>query len=333
MSSRVEIRPGRDDDAAAFIDIVSSCWAEYPGCVTDIDGEVPELRRLATYAAGRGGAVWASEVDGKVVGMICTYPLAEGDGWELAKMYLHRSYRGADIAQALVRGAEAYARAHGARRMRLWTDTRFDRAHRFYEKRGYVRSGPIRVLDDLSKSIEFAYQKPLIGIEVMVLDAAAANSAEPRLAEILRDCVQSGASVSYLPPLELDAARAFWKRVSSDVATGRRILLVAWAEGVLGGTVQLNIVTRQNQPHRADVEMLLVLPEFRRLSMGRTLLMAVEQAARTAGRGLLLLETRAGDAAEALCRSAGWVEVGRIPDYTLNADGTFSATLVFSKRL
>ena len=102
-------------------------------------------------------------------------------------------------ATRLLETAEAHARAAGATRLVLWSDTRFDRAHRFYEKRGYVRHGPIRVLHDISNSLEFGYAKPVNGIEV--LDAAAAASAERRLAEILCACVDAGASVSYLPPL------------------------------------------------------------------------------------------------------------------------------------
>ena len=102
----------------------------------------------------------------------------------------------------------------------LWSDTRFDRAHRFYEKRSYVRAGPIRVLQDISQSLEFAYAKPVNGIEV--LDAAAAASAERTLADILIACVAGGAGVSFLPPLAPAMARAFWKRVTTEVAAGTR---------------------------------------------------------------------------------------------------------------
>src|SRR4029077_14685848 len=91
-------------------------------------------------------------------------------------------------------GAEAHAGAAGAARLVLWSDTRFDRAHRFYEKRSYVRSGPIRALADISNSLEYGFAKPMDGIEV--LDAAAAVSAIPRLSEILVVCVAEGAGVS-----------------------------------------------------------------------------------------------------------------------------------------
>ena len=43
------IRAGRDEDAGGFIALIGAAWAEYPGCVLDVDGELPELRALATY--------------------------------------------------------------------------------------------------------------------------------------------------------------------------------------------------------------------------------------------------------------------------------------------
>jgi GNAT superfamily N-acetyltransferase len=180
----VSLRPGRDDDAAGFIDLIAGCWAEYPGCVMDLDGEVPELRALASYYAGLGGALWVGEAGGAIAGMVATRPLGEG-AWEICKMYVARAQRGTGLAQALLDAAERHARDASGTTMKLWSDTRFERAHRFYEKHSYVRAGPIRALNDVSNSIEFAYAKPLAGVAVRRLDAAAAASAEVRLAAVL----------------------------------------------------------------------------------------------------------------------------------------------------
>ncbi len=327
------IRPARDDDAPGIVRVVGACWSEYPGCVIDIEGEAPELLRIASHAAGRGGAAWVAEVDAAVVGLVCVWPLDEGD-WELAKVYVAREHRGGGLAHVLADTAEAFARAHGATHMRLWSDTRFDRAHRFYEKRGYVRSGPIRALDDKSHSIEFAYAKPLTGVVVERLDAAAAASAEYGLARALVACVNDGAAVSFLPPLSMERALAFWRKVSSSVARGEKILLVAWSDGTIAGTVQLDLATPENQPHRADVAKMLVHPDARRRGIGRALLARIEAEAAAAGRSLLTLDTRADDFAESLYRGGGWTECGRIPDYALNADGrTPHDTVLFYKRV
>ena len=328
----VTLRPGRDEDAAAFIGIVSACWSEYPGCVTDIDGEAPELRALASAMAAKSGAVWAAEADGDVIGLCAAWP-HDARTWEVGKMYVAASHRGQGAARALLDAAEAHARSAGANEMRLFSDTRFDRAHAFYEKSSYVRAGALRALADKSNSIEFGYTKPLTGVVVRPLDVAALGSAEALLATILKTCVDAGAAVSFLAPLALSEARAFWHRAGSAVAGGRRIVLAAWVDGALVGTVTVDCDTPQNQPHRADVAKLLVHPEVRRHGVARALMTAAEQAAASQGRTLLTLDTRAADAGEALYRAMGWSYAGTIPGYAVDAAGVPHDTLLFYKRL
>ena len=328
------IRPGRDADAAGYIALIGACWAEYPGCVMDVDGEVPELRALASYFANRGGALWAAEAGGEIVGVVGVAPGSGPDGgfWEICKMYVAREHRGSGLARALLGEAEQFARAAGAAQLKLWSDTRFERAHAFYARQGYVRTGAIRVLNDLSNSLEFPFMKPIDGVGV--LDAAAAISAERRLAEILVACVNAGGSVSFLPPLAPDVAGAFYRRAAADVAAGRKLLLAGWAGGALSGTVMLDLATPPNQPHRAEVQKLLVHPDARRRGLARALMQRAEQEAAKAGRSLLTLDTRADDFAEGLYRGLGWTEAGRIPGYALNADRTSThATVLFYKNL
>jgi GNAT superfamily N-acetyltransferase len=327
------IRDGRDEDEAGYIRLIGDAWAEYPNCILDVDGEVPELRALHSYFSKAGGAVWVAEAEGRIVGMVATRPLGSDRAWEICKMYVEKSQRGTGLAHRLLGGAEAHAMAQGAERLVLWTDTRFDAAHRFYEKRGFVRAGSIRILDDISKSLEFRYAKPAHGVVVEALDAAAAASAERRLAEILVACVDAGASVSYLPPLSVETARGYWRRVSGDVAMSKRLLLVAWVDGRMAGTVQLDLDTPPNQRHRAELTKLLVHPEFRRAGTGRALMQRAEQAARGIGRTLLTLDTRADDAGEALYRELGWKEAGRIPGYARDAAGVLHDTVLFFKAM
>ena len=326
------LREGRDTDADGFIALIAACWAEYPGNILDVDGENPELRALATYFAANGGALWAVEQAGAITGMLGTKPLGDGD-WELCKVYTRPALRGTGLAQRMIDTAEDFARGHGGTRMKLWSDTRFDRAHRFYEKQSYVRAGALRVLNDLSHSIEFVYAKPLRGVAIERLDAAAAHAAIPRLAEILRASVDNGASVSFLPPMKRETAIGFWTRAASAVAMGQRALLAGWVDGVLVGTVMLDLDMDQNQPHRADVAKLLVHPAGRRRGLARLLMARLEAEAQAEGRSLLVLDTKAGDGAEALYRAMGWHEVGAIPDFAANGDGSFSPTILFWKRV
>lgn len=156
------IRPGWDSDADGFIALIQRCWADYPGCVLDLEHEERKLLALASYYGGRGGALWVAD-DGGVVGMVAVEPAGPAI-WELCKLYVHPDCHGSGLADTLLDTAEAHAVAAGALRLVLWTDTRFLRAHRFYEERGWLRDGPIRALGDLSRSLEFGYAKPVDGL-------------------------------------------------------------------------------------------------------------------------------------------------------------------------
>ncbi len=326
----VAVRPGRDGDSAGLIALIGRCWADYPGCILDVEREEQKLLALATYYGERGGALWVAEDGDAVVGMAAAMPATE-DTWEIAKLYVHPDCHGAGLGHRLLDMMEAHAWALGAKSLTLWTDTRLIRAHRFYEKRSWVRAGPVRAIGDLSHTIEFDYVKPLDG--VIQLNASAAASAERRLAEILVACVEGGASVSFLAPLPLDIARSYMRDVAQRVATGKCILLGAWAGGVLSGTVRIQLDTPQNQPHRAEICKMLVHPDARRQGLGEALMLAAEAAAIGAGRTLLTLDTFTGGAGERLYRRLGWTEVGAIPGYSVDAAGQPEATTIFYKRL
>jgi len=166
----VILRPGRDDDADGIVALVARCWADYPGVVLYLKHEERRLLALATYYAGKGGALWVAEDDGVIVGMASAFPASDG-AWEISKVYVHPDRHGTGLAHRLLDAAEFHAATAGATRLQLWTDTRFLRAHRFYEKRGYVRNGPVRAANDLSHSLEFDYAKP-VGAAVAIDRAA-----------------------------------------------------------------------------------------------------------------------------------------------------------------
>ena len=155
----------------------------------------------------------------------------------------------------------------------------------------------------------------------------------PALTDILLDCVDGGASVSFMSPLSCDKAQVFWHDVLDSMARGERIVLVARdAQGGLSGTVQVILAQPENQPHRGDVAKMLVHRRARRQGLGEALMRAAEQAAMQAGKTLLVLDT-ASDAAERLYARSGWVECGRIPGYALLPTGEPCATTYFYKQL
>ena len=156
-------------------------------------------------------------------------------------------------------------------------------------------------------------------IDVAALDPAGFERHLDDLSEILRACVHAGASVSFVLPFELEAARSFWRRkVAPGVAAGERIVLLATRDGAPAGTVQLALDTPPNQPHRADIAKLLVHPDHRRAGIARALMRALEEHARAARRTLLTLDTRTGDAAEPLYASLGFERAGVVPHYSVD---------------
>lgn len=170
-------------------------------------------------------------------------------------------------------------------------------------------------------------------VEIRLLDPAEARAQLDGLAAVLEDCVGGGASVSYMAPFTHEDARVQFEAVVAEVEQGRRLLLAAFAEGRVVGTVQVNLAVPPNQPHRGDVAKLLVHRSARRRGIAQLLMEHAEQEARAAGKTLLVLDTVTGDPAERLYERIGWTKVGVIPNYALYPDGRPCDTTVFFKAI
>lgn len=153
------------------------------------------------------------------------------------------------------------------------------------------------------------------------------------LTDLLIDCVEGGASVSFMLPLDRARAAAFWRRVAADLATGARALLVAEDARGICGTVQLLLDLPENQPHRADLAKLLVHRRVRRQGVGAALLRAAETLARDLRRSLLVLDAVTDGEGARLYRRLGWIPVGDIPRYALLPGGGFCGTTYFYRDL
>jgi len=153
------------------------------------------------------------------------------------------------------------------------------------------------------------------------------------LSDVLIDCVEGGASVSFMLPMSRTKAEAFWRTIASRMARGERVVLAAEDDaGVIVGTVQVILAQPENQPHRGDLAKMLVHRRARRQGIGAALLAAAERSALNAGKTLLVLDTASGDA-ERLYAREGWQRCGQIPNYALWPDGTPWATTIFFKFL
>jgi GNAT superfamily N-acetyltransferase len=154
------------------------------------------------------------------------------------------------------------------------------------------------------------------------------------LSDVLIDCVEGGASVSFMLPMSRAKAETFWRRASASLARGERLVLAAEnAAGTIVGTVQVILDQPENQPHRADIAKMLVHRQARRQGVGAALLAAAERCALSAGKTLLVLDTVTGGDAERMYARQGWQRCGEIPDYALWPDGRPCATTIYFKFL
>ncbi len=162
------------------------------------------------------------------------------------------------------------------------------------------------------------------------LDGAEALARVDELADVLRDCVEGGASVGFMLPLAQGRPEAFWRRVADSVAAGDRHLFVSEDEkGRICGTLSLVIDMPENQPHRADVSKMLVHRRARRQGIAERLLRALEAKARELSKTTLVLDTVTGSDASRLYERLGWQRVGDIANYALMPDGALCSTTYY----
>ncbi|EFM09473.1 GCN5-related N-acetyltransferase [Paenibacillus curdlanolyticus YK9] len=149
------------------------------------------------------------------------------------------------------------------------------------------------------------------------------------LAELLVKVVEDGASIGFLPPLSLEDASVYWRQAAGpDV-----ILYVVRLDARMVGTVQLQLCSKQNGAHRAEIAKLMTHPNARRQGIGRALMLEAEARAKREGRTLLVLDTREGDPSNLLYKSLDYLEAGRIPDFAKSANGELHATVLYYKRV
>lgn len=154
-----------------------------------------------------------------------------------------------------------------------------------------------------------------------------------QLANLLSETVASGGSVSFLHPLGLDRAKAFWAGALSDMAAGDRVVLGAFEGEVLAATVTLVLGFPDNQPHRAEIAKMMTAVRYRGRGIARDLMHAAETLALQHGKSLLVLDTAAESGAAGLYTKLGYTEVGTIPDFALKPHGGLSPTILFWKRI
>ncbi|OAB44785.1 GNAT family N-acetyltransferase [Paenibacillus glacialis] len=147
------------------------------------------------------------------------------------------------------------------------------------------------------------------------------------LAVLLIEVVDGGSSMGFLPSLDLLGSRAYWENVLGPEV----ILFVAKINDSVVGSVQLHLCNQENGDHRVEIAKLMIHPNYRRNGIGRLLMQKAAVRAKNEDRSLLVLNTKAGDPTNQLYTSLGYIQVGRIPNYTMSIDRVLHATFLYYK--
>ena len=321
------IRPAVDDDSQALIALIASVYAEYEGCILDVERECPELLSPATAFREWSGGLWVAEIGGRIAGSLGFVP--SGNGVELRKVYVAAAHRRLGIARSLYRHSLACILEQGAQFIELWSDTRFEAGHKFYEKLGFTRKS-WRMLNDASNSIENHFSLDLQP-RLFELNANGIARRLPEFTDLLEDSVLHGASVGFVPPIEPGELDAYWNEVIAAVGSGSRVLLVAQIGDVVIGSVQLALESRRNGRHRAEVMKLLVHSTAHRRGVASALMRACETRARAKERKLLVLDTAVGHPAEQLYEKLGYARAGVIPRYATSRNGDIDTVFMYKE--
>jgi len=167
--------------------------------------------------------------------------------------------------------------------------------------------------------------------EISPLTASPATIAA--LAETIIETVAAGGSVSFMHPLSLEDATAFWTRSLAAADAGKRVVLGARVGGALVATVTLDLDTPPNQPHRADIAKLMTRVTHRGQGLARALMIDAERIAAERGRTLLTLDTAEEDGAAGFYQKLGYQFVGTIPDYAFKPHGGLTGAHLYFKRI
>ncbi len=149
------------------------------------------------------------------------------------------------------------------------------------------------------------------------------------LSELLIKVVEDGASIGFLPPISNLEAKKYWETILSPEV----FLLGAKLNNQIVGSVQVQLSTKPNGSHRAEIAKLMTHPDYRRNGIGRSLMQRAEEIAKQKNRSLLILDTREGDPSNKLYISLGYIQAGRIPNYAKSANGELSATIFYYKNI
>jgi N-acetylglutamate synthase-like GNAT family acetyltransferase len=151
-----KIREASSDDIPALQELIADIFEEYEMDFIAED-EIPDLLNFDSYYQHQKPILLVAERDNKPMGC-AALKFDDAGGVYFSRVYVKQSERGQGIGFALMVDLLEYASQHNPTSVYLWTDTRFERAHRFYQHLGFIYTGHIRPLHDVNESFEYHYR-------------------------------------------------------------------------------------------------------------------------------------------------------------------------------
>lgn len=169
--------------------------------------------------------------------------------------------------------------------------------------------------------------------EIVIHPLTADEPTLKALSDLIIETVANGGSVTFMHPFPEAEARKFWTGALAAAGRGERVVLGAFTDGELAGTVSLLLDCPQNQPHRAEIAKMMTRVAFRGRGVGSRLLQEAERIAAERGKTLLNLDTATDEGASGFYERNGYNYAGEIPDYALKPLGGLTGAKIYWKRV
>lgn len=153
----LRISPAARADVPGVVALIGRVYAEY-GFVFDPAAEVPDLLAFERHYEPPRGAFFVAREGAVIVGSVGVERLA-GAAAELHRLYLDAHPRGRGTGRALVEEVLAWCRTRSVARLALWSDTRFERAHRLYARLAFRRVGERTLPGDPNRTREYCFER------------------------------------------------------------------------------------------------------------------------------------------------------------------------------
>lgn len=166
-----QIRPATAADSQAAAEVVQAVYQEY-GFTWDPAEYHADLYDLEAFYLQAGHRFWLADASGKMVGTVALeifpalpgadpalielegFTRVAGSDCALQRLYVRSEARNLGVGTALMETVLSAAREMGRKRLEIWSDKRFETAHRLYFREGAVQVGD-RICHDPDQSPEW----------------------------------------------------------------------------------------------------------------------------------------------------------------------------------